>query len=138
MRNLVEPSASSGILKQSAGTGDVMNFDFDAVFYYVSDLNRAVQFYRDLLGFSFRSRDAVARFDIGGVLFELVPTHDGGILRGNGNGRLCLKVDDINAAISELRALGVRTGDAEPKDNGILAAFRDPDGNEICLWQYTR
>jgi len=51
-------------------------------------------------------------------------------------GRLCLKVDDISTTISALRARGVRTGDAEPKDNDFLAAFRDPDGNEICLWQY--
>ncbi len=114
-----------------------MKWTFDAVFYYVSDLSRAVQFYGDVLGFKFLSRDSVARFDVGGVLFEVVPTCDISKLRGQGNGRLCLRVDDISAAISELRSRCVPTGEGEPKDNGILASFRDPDGNEICLWQYT-
>lgn len=113
-----------------------MKVTFDAVFYYVSDLDRAVQFYADVLGFKFLSKDVVARFDIGGVLFEVVPTHDTSKLQGCGNGRLCLKVDDISAAISALRARGVPTGDAEPKNNGVIARFCDPDGNEICLWQY--
>jgi catechol 2,3-dioxygenase-like lactoylglutathione lyase family enzyme len=115
-----------------------MKFNFDAVFYYVSDLDRAVQFCADVLGMELHSRDFVARFHIGDVLFELVPTRDKSKLQGNGNGRLCLQVDDIRAAIAELRAKGVPTEDAEMKDNGILSSFRDPDGNEICLWQYTR
>ena len=115
-----------------------MRFSFDAVFYYVSDLDRSVQFYRDVLGFKLHSRDYVARFYIGDVLFEVVPTSDSSKLQGNGNARLCLKVDDINSSISALRAKGVAIEDAERKDNGILSRFRDPDGNEICLWQYTR
>ena len=113
-----------------------MSFHFDAVFYYVSDLDRAIAFYRDVLGFQLTSHDVVARFDIDGVLFEVVPTQDGEKLRGQGNARLCLKVDDINAAVSRLRSRGVPAGDPEAKENGILASFRDPDDNELCLWQY--
>lgn len=112
-------------------------FSFDAVFYYVSDLDRAVAFYRDVLGFRFHSRDDVARFDVDGVLFEVVPTSDGNKLVGNGNARLCLKVADITAAVSQLRDRGVNVGPPEQKSNGILASFHDPDGNELCLWQYS-
>lgn len=114
-----------------------MTFNFDAVFYYVSDLDRSIQFYRDVLGFKFHSRDAVARFYIGDVLFETVPTSDDSKMHGNGNARLCLQVTDIQSAMSELRGKGVATEDAEVKGNGILSSFRDPDGNELCLWQYT-
>ena len=114
-----------------------MKVNFDAVFYYVSDLEKSIPFYRDVLGFQFVSQDAVARFHIGGVLFEVVPTENREKLRGRGNARLCLKVDDINAALAELQGQGIRTGEAAQKENGILASFRDPDGNEICLWQYT-
>jgi catechol 2,3-dioxygenase-like lactoylglutathione lyase family enzyme len=116
----------------------VMEFQFDAVFYHVSDLDCAVRFYRDVLGFKLHSRDYVARFYIGDVLFELVPTSDTRKLKGNGNARVCLAVDDIQGSISELRAKGVAVQDAETKENGALAYFRDPDGNEVCLWQYVR
>ena len=116
---------------------NAMEFKFDAVFYYVSDLRRAVSFYRDVLGFKLDSQDGVARFYVGDVLFELVPTSDRSKLQGNGNARLCLKVEDIRASIAELRAKWVSVQDAEIKANGALACFRDPDGNELCLWEYT-
>jgi len=48
-------------------------FHFDCVFHYVSHMDLAIRFYRDILGFKLISRDVVARFDIDGVLFELVP-----------------------------------------------------------------
>jgi predicted enzyme related to lactoylglutathione lyase len=82
------------------------------------------------------SRDVVARFDVNGVLFELVPTPDRNKLRGSGNARLCLKVDNMDRALEELQSKQVQTTKAQAKEGGILASFRDPDGNEICLWQY--
>lgn len=113
-----------------------MKFGFDAVFYYVADLERGVQFYTDVLGFQLHSRDFVARFYVDGVLLELVPSSDMSKLQGKGNARLCLRVDNIHEAIMELRGKGVQVQDAEPKENGLLSSFRDPDRNEICLWQY--
>ena len=49
-------------------------FRFDCIFYYVRDLDRAIAFYATVLGFRLSSRDAVARFNVDGVRFELVPT----------------------------------------------------------------
>jgi len=51
-----------------------MKIQFDCVFYFVSDLDRSVRFYSDVLGLRLKSRDAVARFNVDGVLFELVPS----------------------------------------------------------------
>jgi len=113
-----------------------MRFSFDAVFYYVSDLERAVSFYCEILGFRLISKDVVARFDVDGVLFELVPLAGDVELSGSGNARLCLKVADIRAAIEHLRRHGVSSTSPEEHDNGVLASFDDPDGNQICLWQY--
>ena len=81
-----------------------MTFRFDAIFYYVSNLSAAIDFYADVLGFRLDSRDAVARFNVDGVLFELVPTSDPDKLRGNGNARLCLKVVSVVKALDELQA----------------------------------
>ena len=113
-----------------------VTYQFDCVFYYVSEMERAVRFYRDVLGFKSISQDVVARFDVAGVLFELVPAPDRSKLQGTGNARLCLRVKNIEQALQQLRAQGVRVSQAQPKANGILAFFDDPDGNEVCLWQY--
>jgi len=113
-----------------------VKFHFDCVFYYVSDLERSIRFYRDVVGLKLASRDIVARFDIDGVLFEAVPAHDESVQRHAGNARLCLRVDNVEGALKELQAKGVHTGKAQSKGNGKLGSFEDPDGNEICLWEY--
>jgi catechol 2,3-dioxygenase-like lactoylglutathione lyase family enzyme len=112
-----------------------MEFHFDCVYCYVSDIEAAVRFYRDVLGFKIVSSDVVARFDIDGVLFEIVPAAVKGTLRGPGNARLCLRVDNAEQALNELRAKGVRTGSVSDKGTGVLGSFEDLDGNEICVWQ---
>lgn len=113
-----------------------IKMSFDAVFYYVADLERAVVFYRDVLGLRLLSRDFVARFDINGVLFELVPATQERTVSGSGNGRLCLQVSDIRATVRQLRERGVEAGEVREVAGGELAFFHDPDGNELCLWQY--
>jgi len=111
-----------------------MRFRFDCIFYYVSNLEAAVAFYRDLLGFHLASRDLVARFELGPVLFEIVP---GAVERGRSNGRLCLQVENVAQALHELQIKGVIVHASEVKENGVLGRFEDLDGNEICLWEYT-
>jgi catechol 2,3-dioxygenase-like lactoylglutathione lyase family enzyme len=113
-----------------------MKCHFDCVFYYVTDMNRAISFYSDILGLKLSSHDIVARFDIDGVLFEIVPALNHNKLQGNGNARLCLKVENIYKAIEELQIKGVPTSQVQEVENGKLSSFEDPDGNEICLWQY--
>ncbi|MFQ6116101.1 MAG: VOC family protein [bacterium] len=108
-----------------------MKFHFDCVFYYVTDMERALSFYAGILGLKLTSRDIVARFDIDGVLFELVPAPGEGKLQGGGNARLCLKVDNIRQALEELQTKGIHASQVQEVDNGILASFEDPDGNEI-------
>ena len=114
-----------------------MQLKFDCVFYYVSDLQTAIRFYRVVLGMRLLSQDAVARFDVGGILFEVVPTHDKSKLQGRGNARFCLLVNDMRQALAELHAKGIEPTPPEVKDGGVLSSFKDPDGNEICLWQYS-
>jgi catechol 2,3-dioxygenase-like lactoylglutathione lyase family enzyme len=112
-----------------------MEFHFDCLFYYASDLEAAIRFYHHVLDFRLISRDVVARFEIDGVPLEIVPAPAKGNLRAPGNARLCLRVDSVEQALKELRAKGVRTGSAMDKSTGVLGSFEDPDGNEICLWQ---
>jgi predicted enzyme related to lactoylglutathione lyase len=114
-----------------------LKLSFDAFFYYVTDLDRAVDFYRNVLDLPLVSRDCVARFDIDGVLFELVPAGERPV-SGSGNVRLCLQVQDIKDTVAQLRKRGVHATEIKTVTGGLLAFFNDPDGNELCLWQYTR
>ena len=110
--------------------------NFDCVFYYVSDLDRAVRFFSETLGLAMSSRDHVARFMIDGVLFELVPTTDASRYSGHGNARICFGVPDILRGVDELKRKGVSVSAVHQVENGFLATFTDPDGNELALWQF--
>lgn len=110
---------------------------FDAVYYHVTDMEKAIAFYRNVLGFRLTSRDYVARFDIDGVLFELVPNPPGQPLTGTGNARLSLGVTDIRQATRDFQANGIATAPVKEEPGGLLSYFKDPDGNELCLWQST-
>jgi catechol 2,3-dioxygenase-like lactoylglutathione lyase family enzyme len=119
-------TSSSGKLKLS----------FDTVFYYVTDMDASLAFYRDTLGLPLVSHDFVARFDLDGVLIELVPVPPGSVVPGNGNARLCFSVTDLHHTIEQMHARGIPTSEVRDKKGGKLAFFKDPDGNELCLWQY--
>ena len=114
-----------------------MDLHFDCVFYCVRDLKAAIRFYSDVLGLSLSSQDSIARFDLDGVLLELIPTSTESELSGAGNARLCLKVADIEQAALVLREKGVPVGGVREVENGKLASFQDPDKNELLLWQYS-
>lgn len=114
------------------------SFTFDGVYYHVADMERSIAFYRDVLGFRLASRDYVARFDLGDVLFELVPNPPGNKISGSGNARVSLGVNDIHQAKRELQARGVATTPVKEEPGGLLSYFKDPDGNELCLWQYLK
>jgi len=112
-------------------------FSFDAIYYHVTNMDKAIAFYRDVLGFPLKSRDYVARFEVDGVLFELVPAHEGETIAGPGNARLSLGVRNIQAATDYLSSKGVKATPARQEIGGTLSLFHDPDGNELCLWQST-
>jgi catechol 2,3-dioxygenase-like lactoylglutathione lyase family enzyme len=111
---------------------------FDSIFYYVTDMETSIAFYRDTLGLQMVSRDYVARFDVDGVLLELVPMPPGSVVPGNGNARFCFAVRDLSETVTQLRARGIQTGEIQDKKDGRLALFRDPDGNELSLWEYVK
>lgn len=113
-----------------------VKLSFDTVFYYVSDMDAAVAFYRDTLGLPLVSQDYVARFDLDGVLIELVPLPPGTVVPGSGNARLCFSVANLQETLERMHNRGVPTGKIKEKKDGRMAFFRDPDGNELCLWEY--
>jgi catechol 2,3-dioxygenase-like lactoylglutathione lyase family enzyme len=113
-----------------------LKLSFDAVFYYVTDMEASITFYRDTLGLPLISNDYVARFDLDGALVELVRRPPGSVVPGSGNARLCFSVENVHETLKELHARGIATSEIQNKRGGKLAFFRDPDGNELGLWEY--
>ena len=122
---------------RSSSSPSKLKLSFDAIFYYVTDMDVSVAFYRDILGLPLVSEDYVARFDLDGVLIELVPLPPGTVVPGSGNARLCLSVANLSETLERMRSRGIPTSKIKEKKDGRLAFFRDPDGNELCLWEYS-
>ena len=109
----------------------------DFYYYQVSDMERAIDFYEGTLGLRLVKREGPhwTEFEIGTATLALAvspPEHS----RPPGSGTIVLAVEDVAAAVPELRAQGV----------GILAGvwetpvcwnavIVDPDDNRIWLHQ---
>jgi methylmalonyl-CoA/ethylmalonyl-CoA epimerase len=108
----------------------------------VSDLPRAVSFYRDVLGlrFLFEAPPNLAFFDCGGTRLMLTPPEQEGMAAGKQfNSILYYTVADIQAAAAALAGRGVQF-DQPPHVVARLAAadlwmafLRDPDGHMLAI-----
>ena len=115
----------------------------NAVLLYTQDVERLVGFYRDVVGLAMRSSDHGGGLHgevhprLGDVHFAIFP--GGSEPAGLGPVTISLQVDDVGAEYERLSALGVEfEHPPEPKPfGGIVAPFRDPDGNGLLLmsWQ---
>lgn len=109
----------------------------DFVMFLVSDLAKAVTFFREILGLSCEIESLEyqwAEFNCGNITLSLKGK---GLAPGaGGEGRIALSVADMVAASEELREKGVRL-ESQPTDNGCCwhLEVRDPDGNRVILHQ---
>ncbi len=110
----------------------------DLVFYWVSDLEQAVRFYRDLLGLRLVRQDAGswAEFDAGGRRFALHTVGEGQrVVRGGATA--VFSVSDLDRAKAALSARGVGAiHDGDVEGYARFTSFLDPDGNEFQLIEY--
>ena len=107
----------------------------------VSDQQRAVDFYTQVLGFTLVADESMgpdARWiEVGppGAETTLTLWTPPGLEDRIGTFTgVVLSCDDIQATYEELRARGVEF-EKEPRDQpgGVMASFRDPDGNTFVL-----
>src|SRR5262245_34442109 len=104
----------------------------------VRDLDRAVTFYRDVLGLAFLFRvPNLAFFDCAGVRLMLSPPETAELERHSSI--IYFTVDDIHAAHHTLRERGAQFDDqphiiANMETYDLwMAFFRDPDGNVLGI-----
>ena len=119
-----------------------MKADLDHIGIAVADLAAALAFYRDALGLEIAPPEEVSSqrvrahfISVGGPALELLEATapDSPIAkyldrRGPGLHHITLRVDDIAAALEQLKARGVRLIDETPRPgaHGSLVAFVHP------------
>lgn len=110
----------------------------------VADMDAAVLFYRDVLGLRLLEGDPTcALFDAGGgALFELWPTGHASLSPkppDRQSLRVAFKVDDLAAAVAELKGRGVHfTGEVGEYAGTRWINFTDPEGNRLELKEVPR
>jgi predicted enzyme related to lactoylglutathione lyase len=101
----------------------------------VSDLDRAIAFYRDTVGFTLvdsNPDEHFAQFDAGGLGLKVIGRH---VPLSSVHAAVEIVVDDLDAAYTELSGKGVEfpMPPAQQPWGGRLAQLRDPDGNLFYL-----
>lgn len=113
----------------------------DRLVIYVSDMERSVTFYRDILGLPLNfSSPGWSEFGNGGTILAL-HRHVGGTAApaepAAGHATLVFVLDDLQSAYEALQAEGVRFSMPPQKQptGRIFAILHDPDGFSITLQQ---
>ena len=111
----------------------------DYVYYWVTDMDRALGFYRDVLGLrpSRPPNPGWTEFDLGGRRFALHGAVEGGHAAPTG-GTVTFRVERLEEARALLERHGVPI--VHEGEVGSMARFLsvlDPDGNAVDLIEYT-
>ncbi len=117
--------------------------------YLVTDVPRAVAFYRDLLGFTVElemlpafaqvSRDDLDLWLAGPASSAARPMPDGRAPEPGGWNRFVVEVDDLDAVVARLRAASAAfRNDIVKGPGGRQILVDDPDGNAIELFEARR
>jgi predicted enzyme related to lactoylglutathione lyase len=103
----------------------------------VTDLSRAVAFYRDTLGLTLQNQfEGFAFFDGGGVTLMLSQPLARALGAAPGATEVVFSVEDVRAAHQGLTAQGVKFSREPFNATGTMwaANFADPDGHHLSLF----
>lgn len=138
------PEFATALLRQIQGGEAAPARDTATVRYFVNDLNAAVAFYRELLGFDVELQPSpmfamLYRGDLRLLLSVPGEGHvlpDGSLPQPGGHNRISLRVDDLAATVEALRREGARfrteIGGGVAVDTILL---EDPAGNPVELFR---
>ena len=142
------PEFAAALLRRIEGGEDAPARQPATVRYLVTDLDAAVAFYRDLLGFEEELRPSPAfamlyRGDLrlllsvpGGPGGGGAPMPDGTLPGPGGWNRIALQVEDLPAAVGELRGKGARFRNDLVTGTGVRQILvQDPSGNLTELFE---
>ncbi len=102
--------------------------------YLVRDPQRAIEFYRDVLGMTPTAIDDEGR----GAEFELADGSTFGVWKpedGQTGGAIMFAVGDAKAAVEHYRSRGLALSDVTESPVCFMAFGQDPEGNAIIIHQ---
>ena len=131
---------------ESPHTTQALIVGFWGVRYLVKDVQRAITFYTQTLGFNLdmQKLPAFGQVSIGDLKLILSgpgasgsrPTPDGRQQEAGGWNRVVVQVQDLPARIADLKEAGVRfRNEMEVGPGGKQIQTEDPDGNPIELFE---
>src|SRR5262245_6946435 len=134
---------------ESSHTTQAFIEGFWGVRYQVKDVQRSISFYTQTLGLhlDMQNLPAFGQVSIGGLKLILSgpgasgsrPMPDGHQQEPGGWNRVLLQVQDLGAAISQLKEAGLRfRNEMEVGPGGKQIQIEDPDGNPIELFEPAR
>ena len=134
---------------QSPHTTEALVVGFWGVRYQVKDVQRAIAFYTQTLGFNMdmQSPPAFGQVSIHGLKLILSgpgasgsrPLPDGRQQKPGGWNRVLLQVQDLSARIAQLIDVGLHfRNEMEVGPGGKQIQMEDPDGNPIELFEPAR
>jgi lactoylglutathione lyase len=109
------------------------------VMIIVSDMDRSVAFYRDVLGLAVEQEsDAWSQLDAGTISIGLHHGREGVVANPEGGAEIAFYVDDAHKAVEELRSRGAEIAQEPEREDfgGLLAYVKDPDGYLIQLLEF--
>ncbi|HJS96278.1 MAG TPA: VOC family protein [Solirubrobacteraceae bacterium] len=133
---------AEGLLRRIRGTERPAGRDTATIRYFVNDLDAAVSFYRDLLGFDVELRPSpvfamLYRGELRLLLTVPGEPHvlpDGTLPEPGGHNRISLLVDDLQATVAALREEGARVrGEIATGVAVDTVLLQDPAGNPVEL-----
>lgn len=110
--------------------------------YPAKDVAALRKWYEEKLGLKFAGayeEDGVERYNeanVGGAYFSIM-WHDWMDRDPGSASGVVFEVDDIDAAVSELRKKGVEAEDPYATPVCKISSFNDPEGNKVSLHQIT-
>ncbi len=101
----------------------------------VQDMERAVGFYRDVIGLDVEMQSPEwTELDAGGLSIGL-NAREGAGAQADGGAVVTFRADDIEAEVARLQGRGaVFSGGVSSYDWGSVAPFKDSEGNDLQLY----
>ena len=126
------------MLRPVRTTAEPLVSKINVVYLYVSEMERSLGFYRDVLGVPLQGDGDWQEASLGGTRFALHRTHEGIGPLSSGTVHVNLEVADVDAAAERLSAAGVDVRETMRDEWGSALELTDPDGYRLYLLQPPR